>query len=609
MDNVITQDLKEILNECKLPLVLMTSVKLRADVVPNLEKKLSEIAGKRIEIRVFEDSRQEGTVLFLKNDLKIHLDPRRAYSDELGKRLDQIRSGLETFKIEDIGSKIREIIESTEPSLKVDDIGKEGIVLQVGDGIARAAGLNRVGYNEVVKFETGGYGLAFNLEKDAVGIILLCPEEEIEEGSRVVSTGKLLQIPVGEGMIGRIVNPLGMPIDGKGSIITENYRPIERKAPGVVMRQPVKEPYQTGIKAIDSMIPIGRGQRELIIGDRKIGKTAIVVDSIINQMDSGVICIYVAIGQKAAAVAKVVHVLQKEGALKHTIIVAALANEQTAFRFLAPYAGCAIGEEFMEKGRHAICFYDDLSKHAVAYREMSALLKRPIGREAYPGDIFYIHSRLLERAAKLRNDLGGGSLTAIPIVETLGGDVTGYISTNVISITDGQIYLESELFNTGFRPSINVGLSVSRVGGAAQLKAMKEVAGRLRIDLSQYHEMAAFVKFGAEVDEATRAQLARGERGRELLKQMQYQPMPVQDQISVLYACVNGFLDDIPVKRIGEFEKEFLDYMHQNASELLKKIVQEKILTEEIQKGLTNAILDFKKIFMAGAVKEEEEAS
>jgi F-type H+-transporting ATPase subunit alpha len=543
----------------------------------------------------------------LNNNLKINLDIRRSFSEELERKLEQIRSGFETAKIEDIGAQIRQIIETTEPTIKVDDIGKEGIVLQVGDGIARVAGLNRVGYNEVVRFAGGGYGLAFNLERDAVGVILLCPEEEIEEGSQVVSTGKLLQIPVGEGMIGRIVNPIGVPIDGKGGITADNYRPIERKAPGVVMRQPVKEPLQTGIKAIDSMIPIGRGQRELIIGDRKIGKTAIVVDAILNQKSSDVICVYVAIGQKAAAVAKVVHVLQKEGALKHTIIVAALANEQTAFRYLAPYAGAAIGEEFMDKGRHAVVFFDDLSKHAVAYREMSALLKRPIGREAYPGDIFYIHSRLLERAAKLRDDLGGGSLTAIPIVETLGGDVTGYISTNVISITDGQIYLESDLFNTGFRPSINVGLSVSRVGGSAQLKAMKEVAGRLRIDLSQYHEMAAFVKFGAELDQATRAQLARGERGRELLKQMQYQPMPTEEQIAVLFACVNGFLDDVPVKSIAAFEKEFIDYMHHNAPEILKQIIEKKILTKEINKGLTNAILEFKKTFLAGEIKEESE--
>jgi F-type H+-transporting ATPase subunit alpha len=534
---------------------------------------------------------------------------RHSFSDELERKLEQIRGGIETIKtvkLEDIGKQIRQLIESTEPALKVDDIGKEGVVLQVGDGIARVAGLHTVGYNEVVKFAGGGFGLAFNLEKDAVGCILLCPEEEIEEGSKVVSTGKLLHIPVGEGMIGRIVNPLGIPIDGKGNIIADNYRPVERKAPGVVKRQSVKEPLQTGIKAIDAMIPIGRGQRELLIGDRKIGKTAIVVDTIINQISSGVICIYVAIGQKAAAVAKVVHVLQKEGALKHTIIVAALANEQTAFRFIAPYAGCAIGEEFMDKGKHAVIFYDDLSKHAIAYREMSALLKRPIGREAYPGDIFYIHSRLLERAAKMRDDLGGGSLTAIPIVETLGGDVTGYISTNVISITDGQIYFESELFNTGFRPSINVGLSVSRVGGSAQMKAMKEVAGRLRIDLSQYHEMAAFVKFGAEVDEATKAQLARGERGRELLKQMQYEPMPVEEQIVVLYACVNGFMDDVPVKRIKEFETELLSYFKQNLPDLLKKIVAQKSMTEEIHKGLKNGIQEFKKLFMAGSIKEGE---
>jgi F-type H+-transporting ATPase subunit alpha len=597
MKDILQQDLKEVLSKCKLPLVLLTSIPLNSSFVNSLEGKLSDLADRKITIRVFEDSKQEGSVLFLTEDLKINLDIRHSFADDLETKLRMLREGIDVSKVDDVTSQIRHLIEVTEPTFKVDDIGREGVVLEVGDAIARVSGLGKVGYNEVVQFENGGYGMAFNLERNSVGCILLTPEEEIPEGSRVTCTGKLMQVPVGDGMIGRIVNAMGMPIDGKGKIESNKFRLIERKAPGVMIRKSVCEPVQTGLKAIDALVPIGRGQRELIIGDRKIGKTALAVDTIINQKNSDLICIYCAIGQKAAAVAKVVHVLQKEGALKHTIIVAALSNEQTAFRFLAPYAACAIGEEFMEQGRHALVIYDDLSKHAISYREMSALLKRPIGREAYPGDIFYIHSRLLERAAKLRDDLGGGSLTAIPIIETLGGDVTGYISTNVISITDGQIYLQNELFNTGFRPAINVGLSVSRVGGAAQSKAMKKVAGRMRVDLSQYHEMAAFVKFGAELDEATKAQLARGERGRDLLKQTQYAPMPVEEQVAVIYAVVNGFVDDIPVKRMSAFEKEFVTYIRQNAPEIFSKILQLKDINQEIEGLLKKAITDFRNIF------------
>jgi len=601
MKDIVQHDLKEVLSECKLPLVLLTSVPLNSSFVNSLEQKLSDLADRKIDIRVFEDLKQEGSVLFLTHDLKINLDIRHSFADELEEKLRMLREemdvSIEGSKVADVTSQIRKLIEATEPSFKVDDIGREGVVLEVGDAIARVSGLGKVGYNEVVQFENGGYGMAFNLERNSVGCILLTPEEEITEGSRVTCTGQLMQVPVGDGMIGRIVNAMAIPIDGKGRIESNKFRLVERKAPGVMLRQSVCEPVQTGLKAIDALVPIGRGQRELIIGDRKIGKTALAVDTIINQKNSDLICIYCAIGQKAAAVAKVVHVLQKEGALKHTIIVAALANEQTAFRFFAPYTACAIGEEFMEQGRHALVIYDDLSKHAISYREMSALLKRPIGREAYPGDIFYIHSRLLERSAKMRDDLGGGSLTALPIIETLGGDVTAYISTNVISITDGQIYLQNELFNTGFRPAINVGLSVSRVGGAAQLKAMKKVAGRMRVDLSQYHEMAAFVKFGAELDDATKAQLARGERGRELLKQIQYAPMPVEEQVAVFYSVVNGFVDDIPVKRMNAFEKEFVTYIRRNAPEIFSMILELKDVTKEIEELLKKAIKDFRATF------------
>ncbi|OGF20644.1 F0F1 ATP synthase subunit alpha [Candidatus Falkowbacteria bacterium RBG_13_39_14] len=505
---------------------------------------------------------------------------------------------MEELKTEDITNQIKNIIRSAKPSFKVDNIKEEGVVLQVGDGISRVAGLEGAGSMEVLEFAGGVYGLAFSLEKDGVGCILLGAEEKIKEGSRVTCTGHLLEIPVGKEMIGRIVNPLGMPIDGKGKIKTDKFRLVERIAPGVIARQPVTEAVQTGIKAIDAMIPIGRGQRELIIGDRKIGKTTIAIDTIINQKNSDIICIYCAIGQKAASVAKVVEILRKEGALDHTIIVAALANEQTAFRYLSPYAACAIGEEFMEQGKHALVIYDDLSKHAVAYREMSALLKRPIGREAYPGDIFYVHSRLLERAARLSDEKGGGSLTALPIIETLGGDVTSYISTNVISITDGQIYLENGLFNTGFRPAITVGLSVSRVGGAAQTKIMKKVAGRLRIDLAQYHEMEAFVKFGAEVDAATKTQLARGERGRELLKQAQYAPMPLAEEIVVLYAVVNSMMDEIPINRIKEFEKGLVEFANQNYRKIMELINEKKELTPEIEAGLKEIAGEYRKVFV-----------
>lgn len=603
MENVKQMDvkqegLKEALNTASQPLVLLSPTVYRSDFVENLEQELSKIAGKKIQIKVFTDAKQESPILFLDRNRKINLDVKQSFVGELDRKFMELKGDVQQLKAEDITKELRRIIEATKPTFKIEDMRQEGIVLQVGDGIARVAGLENVGSMEVVEFGGSVYGLAFSLEQDAVGCILLGAEEDIKEGSKVVCTGHQLEIPVGKGMIGRIVNAVGQPIDGKGKILTTNYRLVERIAPRVVTRQPVKEPVQTGIKAIDAMIPIGRGQRELIIGDRKIGKTTLAIDTIINQKGNNLICIYAAIGQKAAAVAKVVEVLRREGALDHTIVVAALANEQTAFKYLAPYTACAIGEEFMEQGGDALVIFDDLSKHAVAYREMSALLKRPIGREAYPGDIFYVHSRLLERAAKLSKEKGGGSLTAIPIIETLGGDVTSYISTNVISITDGQIYLESGLFNTGFRPAINVGLSVSRVGGAAQTKIIKKIAGRLRIDLAQYHEMQAFVKFGAEVDEATKAQLARGERGRELLKQIQYAPMPLAEEALVLYAVVNSMMDDIPVKRVGEFEKGLVAFAHQNYQNIMDLIHEKKDLTTEINSGLREIITEFKKQFV-----------
>lgn len=589
--------LKDALIKADQPLILAAPNEFGAGFIEELENRLSQIADKKISVKILTDPRQECPALFLSREKKIRLDARESFISELDRKFLELKGNIEALETEDITKQIKEIIASTKATFKVDNLREEGVVLQVGDGIARVAGLESAGSMEVLEFTGGVYGLAFSLEKDAVGCILLGPEEKIKEGSRVKCTGHLLEIPVGKEMIGRIVNPLGIPIDGKGKIKTDTHRLVERIAPGVVMRQPVTEAVQTGIKAIDAMIPIGRGQRELIIGDRKIGKTTIAIDTIINQKNSDIICIYCAIGQKAASVAKVVEVLRKEGALNHTIIVAALANEQTSFRYLAPYAACAIGEEFMEQGKHALVIYDDLSKHAVAYREMSALLKRPIGREAYPGDIFYVHSRLLERAAKLSEEKGGGSLTALPIIETLGGDVTSYISTNVISITDGQIYLENGLFNTGFRPAINVGLSVSRVGGAAQTKIMKKVAGRLRIDLAQYHEMEAFVKFGAEVDATTKAQLARGERGRELLKQIQYAPLPLAEEIVVLYAVVNSMMDEIPIKRIKDFEKGLVEFARQKYEKVMKLIDEKKELTSEIEAGLKEIVGEYKKVF------------
>jgi len=486
-------------------------------------------------------------------------------------------------------------IESYKEEIELEDTGK---VVQVGDGIARVYGLNKVMANELVEFvETGVRGLAFNLEEDNIGVIILGEYTDIKEGHTVRRLKRIIEVPVGEELLGRVVNPLGEPLDGKGPIEAKHTRRIDIKAPGVIYRRPVNTPLQTGIKAIDALIPIGRGQRELIIGDRQTGKTAIVIDTIINQKDQGVYCIYVSIGQKASAVARIIDKLEQYGAMEHTTVVVATASDPAALQYLAPYAGCAMGEYFMYTGRDALVVYDDLSKHAVAYRQLSLLLRRPPGREAYPGDIFYLHSRLLERAARLSDEMGGGSLTALPIIETQANDISAYIPTNVISITDGQIYLEPGLFYAGIRPAINVGLSVSRVGGAAQIKAMKQVAGMLRLDLAQFRELETFAQFATELDPATRAQIVRGQHLTELLKQEQYNPMPVEEQVVVLYAGINGYLDDLPLEAVKRFERDFLRFMKEKHGDVLEDIRNRKEITEDTEKKLKDALEEFKKEF------------
>jgi len=484
---------------------------------------------------------------------------------------------------------------------------KTGRVIEVGDGIARVSGLSDAMASEMLEFsssESSTFGVALNLEEDQVGAMILGEYEKIKEGDTVKSTGKILSVPVGEEMIGRVINPLGVAIDGKGEILpageegkTEKYYPIEKIAPGVIERESVNTPLQTGIKAIDSMIPIGRGQRELIIGDRQTGKTALAIDAIINQRNQNVICIYVAVGQKESKVARIVAELEKRDAMDHTIVVVAGASDPASLSFIAPYAGCTIGEYFMSQGKDVLVIYDDLSKHAWAYRQVSLLLKRPPGREAYPGDIFYLHSRLLERSAKLSKDFGGGSLTALPIIETQAGDVSAYIPTNVISITDGQIYLESDLFYKGIRPALNVGLSVSRVGSAAQIKAMKKVAGKLRLGLAQFRELEAFAQFGSDLDEATRKQIERGQRTVEVLKQDQYAPMPVENQVAIIYALTNGYLDDVPVEKVQNWEAEFLKYMKDMKRDVLGLVKEKKELTEEVEEKLKKAIGEYKEVY------------
>jgi F-type H+-transporting ATPase subunit alpha len=481
----------------------------------------------------------------------------------------------------------------------VANVSETGSVISVGDGIARIYGLENVMAGELVEFGPETVGIALNLEEDQVGVVLLGDFEEVKEGDQVRRTGRIMSIPVGDAMVGRVVDALGRPIDGKGAIDTKDLNPLERLAPGVVDRQPVKQPVQTGIKAIDAMVPIGRGQRELIIGDRQTGKTTIALDTIINQKGGDLICIYVAIGQKRSTVAQVVKVLEEHGAMDYTIVVAATASDPAPMQYIAPYAGCSIGEYFRDSKRHALCIYDDLSKHAAAYREISLLLRRPPGREAYPGDVFYLHSRLLERAAKLSDEKGGGSLTALPFIETQAGDVSAYIPTNVISITDGQIYLETDLFNSNVRPAINVGLSVSRVGGSAQVKAMRSVAGSLRLDLAQYRELAAFAQFGSDLDKASQAQLNRGRRLVEILKQGQYSPVPVEKQVMIIFAGTNGYLDDLRVEDVRRFEAELYKFLDNSKPDLLKAIREKRELTDEIKKQVTDALKEFKERFQA----------
>jgi len=477
------------------------------------------------------------------------------------------------------------------------DVAETGVVLSVGDGIARVHGLEKAMAGELLDFPGDVRGMVLNLEEDNVGVVLLGDDRLIKEGDTVRRTGRIVEVPCGDAMIGRVVNALGQPVDGRGPVETKDFRRVEIKAPGIVKRQPVKEPLQTGIKAIDAMIPIGRGQRELIIGDRQTGKTAVATDTIINQKGAGVVCIYVAIGQKRSTVAQVVEKLREYGAMEYTIVVAATASESAPLQFLAPYTGCTIGEFFRDSGRHALCIYDDLSKHAVSYRQLSLLLRRPPGREAYPGDVFYLHSRLLERAAKLSETEGGGSLTALPIIETQAGDVSAYIPTNVISITDGQIYLEADLFYSGVRPAVNVGLSVSRVGGNAQIKAMKQVAGRLRLELAQYREMAAFAQFGSDLDKATQMQLARGARLVEILKQAQYRPQAVEQQVVTIFAATNGFVDACEIGSLARFETELSAFMKDRHGALLAEIREKRQINDEIKAKLSAALEEFKGTF------------
>jgi F-type H+-transporting ATPase subunit alpha len=499
---------------------------------------------------------------------------------------------------DEVSSVIRDEIERY--GAAVESVGV-GTVVQVGDGIARVYGLSGAMASELIQFPHEVYGIALNLEEDNVGCILLGSDTEIREGDTARTTGRIVQVPVGDALVGRVVDPLGRPLDGKGPIVTERTRPAETEAPGVIERQPVKEPLQTGIKAIDAMTPIGRGQRELIIGDRQTGKTAICVDTILNQHDQNVYCVYVAIGQKQSTVASVVSVFEEHGAMEYTTVISSTAATPAPMQYLAPYAGCSMAEDFRDRGKHALVVYDDLTKHAQAYRQVSLLLRRPPGREAFPGDIFYLHAHLLERAAKFSDEKGGGSLTALPIVETQLGDYSAYIPTNLISITDGQIYLESDLFFAGVRPAINVGISVSRVGGAAQISAMKQVAGRLRNDLAYYHELSAFARFASELDKATRDQLERGERMTELLKQPQYRMMPAAEQVISLYAGTQGFLDDVAVERVPEFEQRLLEYMRQQHPGLSQRIAETGKLDDETNERLKHAVEEFKQGFATPA--------
>jgi F-type H+-transporting ATPase subunit alpha len=507
---------------------------------------------------------------------------------------------MANIKADEISKILREQIENYEQTVSVDEVG---VIISVGDGIARVHGLEKVMAGEMLAFPKNIFGIALNLEEEEVGVVLLGESSELKEGEVVKRTNTIMSVPVGEALVGRVVNPLGEPLDGKGPIVSKQRNPLEKLAPGVLDRQPVREPLQTGIKAIDAMIPIGRGQRELIIGDRQTGKTAVILDTIINQKGGDVICIYCGIGQKRSTIAQVVKTLTDAGAMDYTIVVASSAAEPASLQYIAPYAACAMGEYFRDNKRHAVAFYDDLSKHAQAYREISLLLRRPPGREAFPGDVFYLHSRLLERAAKLNEKLGGGSLTALPVIETQAGDVSAYIPTNVISITDGQIYLEADLFNAGIRPAINVGISVSRVGGNAQIKAMRQVAGTLRLDMAQYRALAAFAQFGSDqLDKVTQAQLARGQRLTEILKQDQYAPLSIEKQVLSIYIATSGAMDSVPVADVRRFESEFLQFVETNYPPVLKNIATKKALDDSIRAEIKTAVDGFKERFTASVV-------
>jgi len=507
---------------------------------------------------------------------------------------------MANIKADEISKILREQIENYEQTVSVDEVG---VIISVGDGIARVHGLEKVMAGEMLAFPKNIFGIALNLEEEEVGVVLLGESSELKEGDVVKRTNTIMSVPVGEALVGRVVNPLGEPLDGKGPIVSKQRNPLEKLAPGVLDRQPVREPLQTGIKAIDAMIPIGRGQRELIIGDRQTGKTAVILDTIINQKGGDVICIYCGIGQKRSTIAQVVKTLTDAGAMDYTIVVASSAAEPASLQYIAPYAACAMGEYFRDNTRHAVAFYDDLSKHAQAYREISLLLRRPPGREAFPGDVFYLHSRLLERAAKLNEKLGGGSLTALPVIETQAGDVSAYIPTNVISITDGQIYLEADLFNAGIRPAINVGISVSRVGGNAQIKAMRQVAGTLRLDMAQYRALAAFAQFGSDqLDKVTQAQLARGQRLTEILKQDQYAPLSIEKQVLSIYIATSGAMDSVPVADVRRFESEFLQFVETNYPPVLKNIATKKALDDSIRAEIKTAVDGFKERFTASVV-------
>ncbi len=539
--------------------------------------------------------RRPGARLLLGTALRVELDPRRQLLDQLERALPPGAAGAPPT-LEGAAERVAALL-AAPPAPRVEETSDRGVVLEVGDGVALVDGLAAVGAQEVVRFESGVEGIAFSLLDDAVGCLLLGDERGIREGSAVVRTGRALQVPVGDALVGRVVDPLGRPLDGGGPIRTERWRSLERPAPGVVQRRPVCESLHTGIKILDALVPLGRGQRELVLGDRRIGKTTVALDVILSQRGAGVVCVYAAIGQKASTVARTVALLRERGALEHTAIVVAFASDPPAFRHVVPYAACTIAEELMTEGRHALVVFDDLTKHAVTYREISALLKRPIGREAYPGDVFYVHSRLLERAARLRDDLGGGSLTALPIVETLAGDVSAFIPTNVISICDGQIVLDAAQFNEGFRPAMDAGLSVSRVGGMAQTPAMRKVAGRLRIDLAQYGEMARFVRFGAEVDAATLAQLRRGERELELLKQDAHAPLPLELEVVGLYAAVNGYADEVPVAEVRRFERELYAFVERRHPDVLAGIRETRDLAPALELRLRSALAEFRQAF------------